>query len=75
MQDTLVQTAATPKSCAARGFSAFKTRLTADQEKDGFVHGLQLMDLMDQSRFPLGKQVDEKGEFVWGCEFNDGEEA
>ena len=64
-----------PAAIELNRFSAFKARLTRNQEKDGFVHGLNLIDLEDQRRFPMGTQHDEQGDFVWGVGINEGQKV
>lgn len=67
MQDATTEAPVLAEQMAPSGFCAFKVRPGSDV-KDGFVYGLLLVDLQDDRRFPQGKQYDEKGEFVWGCD-------
>lgn len=54
-------------------FTAYKV-YTGDgnQQRDGFIRGLSLEEVNDLTRFPLGPQRDQKGDFVWSYGINDG---
>jgi len=47
-----------------RRFTAYKV-YTATQDRTGFVENLTLKEVRDETRFPLGPQVDASGGFIW----------
>lgn len=54
-------------------FTAYKIYL-ADQSRADHVRGLTLAEVREESKFPLGPQVDFLGrKFIWSYGINDGE--
>lgn len=43
-----------------------------EEERGGYVQGLSLDEVRDETRFPLGPQIDAKGPFIWSYGINDG---
>lgn len=54
-----------------RRFTAYKV-YTATQDRAGFIENLTLEEARDETRFPLGPQVDASGQFIWSYGLGDG---
>lgn len=55
-------------------FTAYKVyTANGNQERGGHVRNLSIEEIHDETRFPLGPQLDGKGAFIWSYGINDGQ--